>query len=492
MSKIINYKNLSKIRKKYLSQKIVLCHGSFDLIHPEHLSHLKEAKRMGDILIVTITADKYVHKKSKRFFSQSLRSQLVASIGLVDYVAILNEPSAMTAIKLLKPNYYVKGAEFRKHLGDPRYNIEKEKVLVEKYGGKIYFTKEQKISSVKLAHLLMTGSEVIEESPFYTSTPSKFKDLSNKKYRIKDLEKFIHQAQKLKVAVIGETIIDKWIKIRLQGLAHKLSALSCTRISDISQTGGAGITALHLANFVKKVDLYTNSFPKIKNIPGNLRIHKLIKGKIEVTRYVNEDNGNVVFEDKIINLKTISKNWPQNLKKYDMVLVADFGRGLISEKRAKKISRASTNFLACMIQTNSSNYGFNVPTKYPLADYFSLNRIEAELCLQKKVQDRKKLVKLITKKLSSLYVSVTFGQEGAIISHKGKYWELESLSKYVKDPIGCGDAYFALSSLALATKQPPVLALFIGSIGAAIMSQRLCNEKAVSKKDFLTATEIII
>jgi len=492
MKKIISCKNLVKIREKHSSEKIVLCHGTFDLIHPGHLSHLEEAKKLGDVLMVTITGDKYMSKRSKRFFNQSLRSQLVASLGIVDYVAVIHEPSAMTAIKLLRPDYYVKGDEFKKYLNNPEHNIKKEKSLVEKYGGEIYFTQKQKICSTKLGHLLMTGSEPIEESPFYSTSPSKFKDLSSKKYKMEDLEKFIRRAKKIKVAVIGETIIDKWVKIKLHGLAHKLSALSGTRISNISQTGGAGIIALHLANFAKSVDLYTNSFPAIQNIPSNLRIHQLAKGKIEITRYVNGDNENVVFEDKIINLKIVPKNWPRNLEEYDLVLVADFGRDLIDEEEAKNLSEASANFLACVVQTNSSNYGFNIPTKYPRADYFSLSRTEAELCLQKKTEDKRKLIKLIAKKLASAYTSITFGQEGVLIYHKSKYHKLEALSKYVKDPIGCGDAYFALSSLVLASKQPPRLALFVGSIGAAIMAQRLCNEKAVSKEDFMTAAKIII
>jgi len=492
MKKIIPYKDLAKIRKKYASKKIVLCHGTFDMIHPGHLSYLKEAKKLGDILVVTITADKYILKKSKRFFNQYSRSQLIASLEFVDFIAIINEPSALTAIKLLKPNYYVKGSEFKKHLNDPYHNIKKEKILIEKYGGIIYFTKKQKISPIKLGNLLMTGSEVIEESSFYPKNPSIFKDLSDKKYKMADLEKFLQKSSKLKIAVIGETVIDKWIKIKLHGLAHKLSALSGTRISSLSQIGGAGIIALHLANFVKGVDLYTNSFPVSKNTPKNLKIYTIAKGEIKITRYVNGDNKNVVFEDKIVNLKIIPKNWLQNLKKYDAVLIADFGRGLINEKLAKKLSQIHTKFLACVVQSNSSNYGFNLPTKYSKIDYCSLSKTEAELCLQKKIQDRKKLIKLIQKKLLSHYTSITFGQEGALIYHKGKYYKSEAFSKYVKDPIGCGDAYFALSSIALASKQSPKNALLIGSIGGAIMAQRLCNENAVSKEDFLTAAEIII
>ena len=41
-------------------------------------------------------------------------------------------------------------------------------------------------------------------------------------------------------------------------------------------------------------------------------------------------------------------------------------------------------FVAAMAQVNSSNYGYNLPTKYHGVDYVSLNRTEAELCLQER------------------------------------------------------------------------------------------------------------
>ena len=59
MKKIIELdllrKNLKKIKNK--GKKIVLCHGCFDLIHPGHIKHFQEAKKMGNILIVTVTPD---------------------------------------------------------------------------------------------------------------------------------------------------------------------------------------------------------------------------------------------------------------------------------------------------------------------------------------------------------------------------------------------------------------------------------------------------
>lgn len=493
MGKIIPCQQFKLIRNKNKNKKIVLCHGVFDLIHPGHLVHLKEAKSKGDILVVTITADKYIHKDRRLLFNENLRANLLASLNFVDYVSIIKEPSAITPIKLLKPDYLAKGTEFKKLLqSSKKYNIHKEKTLLDKLGGQFYFTQKQDISPVKVGHLLTSASEATMEEPFYSKSGSPFYDLSSAGYKIKDINNFIKKAKNLKVAIVGENIIDRWVQVKLHGPSHKSSALSGKTVSSINQIGGAGIIALHVANFVKKVDFYTNDFPKIKKLPKSLKIFKIAKGKVITTRYVNQETETTLYVNHEREIKPIPLNFPQTLKKYDAVLVADFGYGLIDEDRARELSKIPKKFFACVVQSNSSNYGFNLPTKYLRANYFSLSQLEAELTLQKQFKGEQQLIRAVAKNLLTNYISITFGQDGAMISDRKNIWSLRSLSEIVKDPIGCGDAYFALSSLALATKQHPKLALLIGSVGAAIMAQRLCNEKPISQDDFLTAAEIII
>jgi len=60
---------------KSKGKKIVLCHGCFDLMHPGHIKYFQAAKKMGDLLVVTVTPDKYVDKGPDRpVFSDRLRS----------------------------------------------------------------------------------------------------------------------------------------------------------------------------------------------------------------------------------------------------------------------------------------------------------------------------------------------------------------------------------------------------------------------------------
>jgi sugar/nucleoside kinase (ribokinase family) len=94
--------------------------------------------------------------------------------------------------------------------------------------------------------------------------------------------------------------------------------------------------------------------------------------------------------------------------------------------------------------------------------------------------------------LQSDAVSVTDGPQGAMVTAKGDCFALPSLSVSAVDTIGCGDAYFALSSVAISLGLPAGVVALVGSIGAAAMTQRRCNESPVTEEEFLTIGKIVI
>lgn len=135
---------------KSKGKKIVHCHGCFDLMHPGHIKYFQAAKKMGDVLIVTVTPDAYVDKGSGRpVFNQNLRSESIAALECVDYVAINKWPTAEETLRLLKPDIYVKGQEF-KNLKDKTGKLQKEILVIKEIGAKIKFTHEVVFSSTKL------------------------------------------------------------------------------------------------------------------------------------------------------------------------------------------------------------------------------------------------------------------------------------------------------------------------------------------------------
>jgi sugar/nucleoside kinase (ribokinase family) len=158
----------------------------------------------------------------------------------------------------------------------------------------------------------------------------------------------------------------------------------------------------------------------------------------------------------------------------------------------QRIAERRSAFVAAMAQVNSSNYGYNLPTKYRGADYYSLNRTEAELCLHERNLPLPELVARTAALLESSVLSVTDGANGAMVKLDQERFALPPLSVSVVDTIGCGDAYFALSSLAARLALSARLVALTGSIGAAAMSQRRCNESPVTEQEFMTIGKIVI
>jgi rfaE bifunctional protein nucleotidyltransferase chain/domain len=131
-------------------RRIVHCHGCFDLMHIGHIRHLQAARAMGDVLVVTVTADGYVNKGEGRpAFTEQERAESLAALACVDFVSINREPTAAAAIRRLRPDYYVKG-QVAEDPGGRSANLRLEIETVRAVGGDVRFTHEMVVSSTAL------------------------------------------------------------------------------------------------------------------------------------------------------------------------------------------------------------------------------------------------------------------------------------------------------------------------------------------------------
>ena len=148
IKKIINYDQIEKVLKKHKNKKIVQCHGVFDLLHIGHLRHFENAKKIGDILIVSLTADQYIEKGFNRpFFKNQHRLESLSLIENIDYVVLNNSKSAVNIISKIKPDFYCKGQDYKNLNDDITGEIKNEIREVKKNGGKIVFTNDITFSS---------------------------------------------------------------------------------------------------------------------------------------------------------------------------------------------------------------------------------------------------------------------------------------------------------------------------------------------------------
>jgi cytidyltransferase-like protein len=488
--KILSVADLAALRERLRDKTVVLCHGAFDLVHMGHLLHFEEAASLGDVLVVTITADNYITKKRSVSFSEEYRARQVAALEIVDYVAVVNEPSAVAAIEALHPDVYVKGSEYSNLILDKSANIFREKNLIESFGGRIHFTTGETFSSTKLSHFLQASPEAVQGDPLLRNEKAVFRDVSALKFTLEEVKSFLLKAGDLRVCLLGETIIDEWVDITVTNLSQKSRCVAGQETARVRQIGATGIIALHLASFVKQVDCFTNS--SLGDVPSNVRVSPLTDSPLVKTRFVDRDSGLPLFESKVLDLPNVSRALP-DFWAYDLVLVADFGHGLLDARAINQaIAAKERGFVAAMAQVNSSNYGYNLPVKYVGADYYSLNRTEAELSLHEKDLPSVELLERMRRLLGCRALSVTDGKQGVVVGMGDDVFSLPTLSTSVVDTIGCGDAYFALSSVAACLGLPARLVALAGSIGAAAMTQRRCNESPVSEQEFMTIAKIVI
>lgn len=160
ITKVVSAEQLGALRPTLAArgQTLVQCHGCFDIVHPGHIRHLRFAAAQGDRLVISVTADAFVNKGPGRpMFSHDLRAENMAALEFVDWVVIHHAPTATDLLKVVRPDIYIKGAEYAIN-GDPRFA--EERGIVESFGGRVLFSSGDVVfSSTSLVESIRAGSE---------------------------------------------------------------------------------------------------------------------------------------------------------------------------------------------------------------------------------------------------------------------------------------------------------------------------------------------
>ena len=154
--KVVKFKKAIGIIAKLKSEgkKVGLCHGGFDLLHAGHIKHFESAKKLCDVLFVSITSDKFValRKGSGRpIFNENLRAYMVATIEFVDYAVISDFNLGVEVIKNLKPSYYIKGIDYE---GKKDKEIDAERDAISSVKGEIKYTRDPKMSTTDIINYI--------------------------------------------------------------------------------------------------------------------------------------------------------------------------------------------------------------------------------------------------------------------------------------------------------------------------------------------------
>ena len=493
--------NFSK-KEKAKGKKIVLCHGDFDMLHLGHINHFKKAKDLGDFLIVSVTSDNFVQKGINRpLYKENQRVEFLSLLSIVDFVYLDFNQTASNVISKVKPNYYVKGTDYqilkKKISGD----LLKEKKAVEKYNGKLFFTNKKSFSS----------SNIINHQTMDKNLINIFKK-TKKNFSFKKINKIIENISGLKILIIGDTILDEYDYVSALGKPSKENIIATLYESKELFAGGIFASINTISSFCDNVDFITTigngkeeeKFIK-KHIPKNIKKRLIYKNKFfttRKTRFVEKDHYKIkkLFEvynmydkpiDRIIEKKIINY-LDKNLKKYDLVIVHDYGHGLITKKMIDALESKS-KFLCVNAQINAGNKGYNLITKYNGASYYCLDISEARMAVHDKYISNEEILDLLFSKTGGKNITVTMGAQGSLSRKRNNIsYHMPAISNIAVDTIGAGDAYYILSSLFLYLSKSIELSALAGNVVGAIKIGIPGLSKKITKNNFINTLKTFL
>ena len=491
-----DFKIISALKKK--GKKIILCHGVFDLVHIGHLNYFKNAKLLGDILIISVTDDKFVDKGPGRpSFSISQRLQFLEQLNCVDYILTSKSKTASNIIKKVKPDVYCKGKDYKNKINSDK-NLREEHNALKSVGGKIKFIDTKLYSSSKLINQnnLNNFSDKIKD---YISN-------INKKIDIKKIDSIFNKISNNKILHIGELIIDKYVFTETVGMSGKEATTIVKPVRNINFVGGSGYIANTLANFVKKVFLLTflgNNRSEKKFLENNIKknVSKLFlnKGKPTITkkRYIDNYSHRRMIGVYNVDQAQISNreefNFLKNLKKieknFKTIIVSDFGHEEFSKKIIEFLSTIKNKiYLNC--QMNAFSRDTYSIFKYKQVNTLIVNESELRNELRDKYSKIETLIKKTTKQFKFKYIIVTRGKNGGIgfEKKKNKFFYYPAFNTNPVDTIGAGDTFFSVTSLFLSNGVDPEVSSFFGNLSAYISTSTMGNENTVKFEELKKLT----
>lgn len=504
LDKIKPLKELAGVleRERRAGRKVVHCHGVFDLVHIGHVRHLERAKAFGDILVITLTPDQHVNKGPHRpIFNQNLRAEAVAALSCTDYVAVNEWPTAVETLRLLKPDFYVKGSDYKNPETDVTGGIIREREAVESGGGKLVFTDDIMFSSTHLINANLNS--------FPQETRAWLGEFSQR-YSLDDLRGFIEQVKKLNVLVVGEGIIDEYQYCQAIGKSGKEPILAVKHESTERFAGGTLAVANHISNFAGKVGLVT--FLGDRNREEDF-IREHLDGRIDAHFLTRTDSPTIIkrryiesyFFSKLMAVyeinddalepqddKILCSTLHEQVEKYDVVVVVDYGHSMMSNGAIDIVCRES-RFLAVNAQANAGNMGYHTISTYPRMDFACMTDGE----IRQEERDRRgpitPIVQRVADRLRCGRMVVTRGSKGCLAYSRGEgFFDVPAFGGKVVDRMGAGDSFLSLTAPCAALGIPMEVTAFLGNIMGAQAVATVGHRKSVDKAAVIKNIESLL
>lgn len=471
--------------------KVILCHGVFDLLHIGHIRHFEQARKFGDVLVVTLTPDPFVNKGTNRpVFTGTLRAEAIAALDIVDYVGINNWPSAVETLQLLRPDTFCKGGEYRQKQVDAESNLLPEVEAARELGIQVEYTDDIVFSS---SHLLNNHF-----SQFPPETDAWLEEFRNR-YSADEVIACLEKARTKKVLVVGEAIIDEYVFCDAIGKSTKDPVLACQFNATEAFAGGSLAIANHLAGFSDEVGLVTylgeddrrEEFVRQALLPNVKPVFttKQDAPTIQKRRFVDRYTQSKLLELYIMNDKPLQGEDENALLEqldlvvsdYDLVIASDYGHGMLTPRAISRLCD-NTRFLVVNTQSNAGNRGFNPISKYRRADYVCLANHEVSIETRMREGNPQELLKEVAQRINCERFTVTQGRKGSLHFEYGcGFIEVPAFATQITDRVGAGDALLALTALLVEGRTPWDITGFVGNVAGAQIVAELGNRQPVKK-----------
>ena len=465
-------------------QSVIMCHGTFDLVHPGHVRHLMYAKGKADILVASLTSDAHIGKSNYRpFVPEQLRAMNLAALEVVDCVIIDENPTPIENIKYLQPDYFAKGYEYLDGGIDPRSREEIE--ALNSYGGEMIFTP---------GDVVYSSSAFIDLAPPSLSTEKLGMLMETEGVTHDDLKKALDSFNGVRVHVVGDTIVDSYVYCNIIGSGTpKTPTLSVRHDHQVDFVGGAAVVAKHLRQAGAKVRFSTvlGDDPLKDFILQEMEMHGIdSEPSIDSTRVTTQKNvfiasgQRMLKVDKVDNRPILDKTLEQmkaSLSSSDAeaFIFSDFRHGVFSRSTIPQLTaslpegklRVADSQVASRWGNILDFQGFDLITpnereaRFALGDQDSVIR-PLSLELYKRARCKTLILKLADRGMMT-YRAPSY--------NIGSFFGIDSFAGSVVDPVGAGDALLAYATLSLVATKSPVVASILGTMAAAVACEHEGN-----------------
>lgn len=471
---------------------VVMCHGCFDIVHPGHIRHLRQARAMGDLLLVSITGDAQISKGAGRpLIPQELRAENLAALDLVDWVHIDGDATALELLREVQPDVYIKGREYESN-GDPRFRAERE--AVESAGGRVVFSS----GDVVFSSTAIIGALEQSADPFHARLTTLLEDPELSDASIASL---VERFRGKRITVVGEPIIDSYILCDRPDVAGESPILTLRPLETRSYDGGAAIIARHIASMGGAPTLVT-ALPvgdEADELVRRLRADGVEVLGLPVRGELAQKQRFVVGAQKVVKVDRVQPmlldagqrdaliGLAASAGRADGAIVADFGLGLLTRETIAGLRRELAKrcpFIAGDVSGRRADLaamrGFDLLTPSEHELRAATHRFDEALPM---------VVAQMLCGSSMGRMIVTMGAEGAIgfepldasavegdaFATALKAEHVPSLAPAAVDALGCGDSLLATATLALVSGGSMRAAAFLGSVAAAVQARRFGN-----------------